>query len=228
VWRVHSDGFAELAVAIPPEGSLNGQAVGSVLNGLTFDDRGNLFVTDSPLGAIWKVSRCGGPAELWLQSDLLIWKDDPTGPFGANGIAYSRGALYVAVTDAGPGLLPELRGSNYPVVKVPIRRNGTAGTPRVFLTDVLVPDGLAADDEGNLYVVDFGGLAFGPDFPDTGPARLLRVRPDGTEEVLASQGLENSASVAIKGRTAYVTDLYVQNAANVVKIDLCAKKLHER
>jgi sugar lactone lactonase YvrE len=219
VWRVYHDGFAELAAAIPPDGS--------TLNGLTFDDRGNLFVTDSTLGAIWRVSRCG-TVQMWLQSDLLIWRDDPTGPFGANGIAHSHGTLYVAVTDAGAGLMPDLRGLNYPVVKIPIRRDGGPGTPQVFLTDVLVPDGLTVDDRGNLYVVDFGGQVWGPDFPLTGPAKLLRVRPDGTEEVVASAGLENSASVAIRGQTAYVTNLYVQHAPNVVKIDLCASPSHHR
>jgi sugar lactone lactonase YvrE len=219
VWRVHPDGFFELAAAIPPDGS--------ILNGLTFDDRGNLFVTDSTLGAIWKVSR-RGVVQRWLTSDLLIWRDDPTGPFGANGIAYRHGTLFVAVTDAGAGLLPDVRGRNYPVVRIPIRHDGGPGLPQIFLTDVLVPDGLAVDDAGNLYVVDNGGLSFGPGFPLTGPARLLRVRPDGTEEVVASAGLENSASVAIRGRTAYVTNLYVQEVPNVVKIDLCARQPHHR
>jgi sugar lactone lactonase YvrE len=222
VWRVYPDGFAELAAAIPfpPDG-------GSALNGLTFDDGGNLFVTDSLRGAIWKVSR-RGVVELWLTSDLLIWRDDPTGPFGANGIAYRHGTLFVAVTDAGAGLLPEVRGRNYPLVSIRVQHDGSPGLPHVFLTDILVPDGLTFDDAGNLYVVDFGGLAWGPGFPLAGPARLLRVRPDGTEEVVASAGLENSASVAIRGQTAYVTNLYVQHAPNVVKIDLCTRHPQRR
>jgi sugar lactone lactonase YvrE len=223
VWRVHPrNGEFELYAAIPPTGSF--------LNGLTFDDRGNLFVTDSFLGAIWKVSP-DRVVELWITSELLIWRDDPFPPaFGANGIVYWDGTLYVAVTGAGEAYLPELRGRNYPVVKVPIRRDGRAGRPRVFLDDdvLLVPDGLAVDRFGNLYVVDFGGLAWGPGFPHTGPAKLVRVRPDGTEEAVASDGLENAASVAIRGRTAYVTNLYVTHVPNIVKIDLCAEHSDHR
>jgi sugar lactone lactonase YvrE len=220
VWRVHPNGEFELYAAIPPDGSF--------LNAMTFDDRGNLFVTDSTLGAIWKVSH-RGEVELWCSGDLLIWRDDPTGPFGANGIAFWRDTLYVAVTDAGAGLLPDLRGQNYPVVKIPILHGGSAGRPEVFLTaDILVPDGLAVDQFGNLYVVDFGGLLWGPGFPLTGPARLLRFRlPEGTnEEVLASAGLQNSASVVIRNLTAYVTNLYVTDVPNIVKINLCAKVSH--
>ena len=96
--------------------------------------------------------------------------------------------------------------------------------------DILVPDGLAVDGLGNLYVVDFGGLAWGPGFPLTGPARLLRFRlPDGTDEdVIASDGLQNSASVVIRDRTAYVTNLYVTDVPNIVKIDLCANHSDNR
>jgi len=195
---------------------------------MAFDDRGNLFVTDSTLGGIWKVSR-NREVELWTTSNLLIWWGDPTGPFGANGIAYREGMLYVAVTDAGYGLLPDLRGSNYPVVTVPILEGGSAGQPQAFLRDnlVLAPDGLGLDHFGYLYVVDFGGLAWGPGFPNTGPAKLVRVDLDGTdEEVVVSSGLQNSASVVIVGQTAYVTNMYVTDVPNIVKIDLCANHHH--
>jgi sugar lactone lactonase YvrE len=221
VWRVPLNGKPELFAAIPPDGSF--------LNAMTFDDRGNLFVTDSTLGAIWKVSH-RGEVELWSSGDLLIWRDDPyPPPFGANGIAYWGGVLYVAVTNAGAAYLPDVRGRNYPVVKIPILHDGSAGRPEVFLSaDILVPDGLAVDQFGNLYVVDFGGLAWGPGFPLTRPARLLRFRlPEGTnEEVLASAGLQNSASVVIRNLTAYVTNLYVTDVPNIVKINLCAKVSH--
>lgn len=222
VWRVHSNGTFELYAAIPPAGSF--------LNGMTFDDRGNLFVTDSTLGAIWKVSR-NREVQSWISSDVLIWWGDPTGPFGANGIAYRDGMFYVAVTDAGYGLLPDERGSNYPVVTVPVLHDGSAGQPQVLLSDnlVLASDGLGLDRSGHLYVVDFGGLAWGPGFPNAGPAKLVRVRLDGTDEdVVASAGLQNSASVLIVGQTAYVTNLYVTDVPNIVKIDLCANHHHHR
>jgi sugar lactone lactonase YvrE len=223
VWRVHpKNGVFELYAAIPPTGSF--------LNAMTFDDQGNLFVTDSFLGAIWKVS-VDGEVEFWLSSDLLVWRDDPfSPPFGANGIAYWDKTLYVAVTLAGEAYLPEIRGRNFPVVKVPVRRDGSAGKPKVFLSDevLLAPDGLAVDRLGRLYVVDFGGLYWGPGFPHAGPAKLVRVHLDGTEEVVASAGLENAASVAVRDRTAYVTNLYVSRVPNIVKIDLCANHSDHR
>ena len=221
VWRIHPNGTFELAAAIPP--------TGSYLNEMTFDDRGNLFITDDPLGAIWKVTR-KGEVQMWCQGPQLIWQDDPTGPFGANGIAYWHDTLYVAVTDAGSGLLPDLRGQNYPVVKIKIRPDGSAGTPHVFVKDgILAPDGLAVDGLGNLYIVDFGGLAWGPGFPLAGPARLLRINLDGGDLVeVASVGLQNSASVVIEGQFAYVTNLYVTDVPNIVRIDLCSNRCGER
>ena len=72
--------------------------------------------------------------------------------------------------------------------------------------------------------------------PYAGPARLLRFDPDGNNEtVIAEAGLCNSAKVAIRGNTAYVTNLYVSGVdpfgfagclpevvPNIVKVDLCA------
>jgi len=237
VWQVYLDGRVRLVAAIPTQGFLNGQPTNGLLNGQALDPQGNRFVTDSPLGAIWKVSR-EGKVELWVQSDLLIWATDPTGPFGAAGIAYRDGTLYVANVDTGAGLLPSVRGSNYPVVSVPIERDGSAGPVQVSVVgDIRVADGVAFDHDGNMYVADFGGEpAWGPwALPYAGPARLLRFDPDGNNEtVTAEAGLCNSSKVAIRGNTAYVTNLYVAGGGafgfagclpevvpNIVKVELC-------
>jgi len=247
VWQVHLDGRVQLVAAIPTQGSLNGQPTYGALNAQTFDSQGNRYVTDSTLGAIWKVSR-EGTVQFWVQSDLLIWATDPTGPFGAAGIAYGDGTLYVANVDTGAGLLPNVRGSNHPVVSVPIERNGSAGPVQVSVVgDIRAADGIAfgkddhfsdiflrkgsdLDHDGYMYVADFGGEpAWGPSFlPYAGPARLLRFDPDGTNEtVIAEAGLCNSAKVAVRGKTVYVTNLYVAGCLpavvpNIVKVDLCA------
>jgi len=81
-----------------------------------------------------------------------------------------------------------------------------------------------------MYVADFGGEpAWGPSLlPYAGPARLLRFDPHGTNEtVIAEAGLCNSAKVAVRGKTVYVTNLYVADCLpevvpNIVKVDLCA------
>ena len=41
-------------------------------NGVTLDQRGNIYVTDTILGAVWRVPAGGGPAEPWFQSPLLL------------------------------------------------------------------------------------------------------------------------------------------------------------
>lgn len=239
VWRVYLNGRVQLVARIPIQGFLDGQPTYGTLNGQTFDGHGNRYVTDSTLGAIWKVSP-DGKVRLWVQSDLLIWATDPTGPFGAAGIAYRDGTLYVANVDTGAGLLPNMRGFNYPVVSVPIERDGSAGpvqiSPASVFGDIRAADGVAFDKDGNMYVADFGGEpAWGPSLlPYAGPARLLRFDPDGThEKVIAEAGLCNSAKVAIRGDTAYVTNLYVAGCLpevvpNIVKIDLCPKNKNDR
>ena len=71
-----------------------------VPNGLAFDKQGNLFVGDSVLGAVWRIPSNGSdPAEIWLQHELIAGctPDD----FGANGVAFWKGDLYVANTGRG-------------------------------------------------------------------------------------------------------------------------------
>lgn len=235
VWQVYLDGRVQLVAAIPTQGSLNGQPTYGFLNAQVLDRQGNRYVTDSTLGAIWKVSR-EGKVELWVQSDLLIWATDPTGPFGAAGIAYREGTLYVVNVDTGAGTFPNVRGSNYPVVSIPIERDGSTGPVQISVVgDIRAADGIAFDHDGHMYVADFGGEpAWGPSFlPYAGPARLLHFDPDGNETVVAEAGLCNSAKVAIRENMAYVTNLYIfqspyggtacpEVVPNIVKVDLCA------
>lgn len=140
-------------------------------NALTFDNNGNLYVTetysfDPPLvsypdgsafgrGGIWRIPK-RGPAELLLRDDLLTGLAPLLFPFpvGANGIAFFHGDLYVINTDKAL------------VVRVPVRHNGQLGPPEVWkqVADVpesvfyenpfipLMLDGLALDVQGNIYI----------------------------------------------------------------------------
>jgi len=137
-------------------------------NALAFDNRGNLYVTetfsfDPPLvspagfgqGGIWRIPK-GGAAELWLRDDLLTGLGPTLFPYpvGANGIAFYHGDLYVINTDKAL------------VVRVPVRHNGRPGPPEVWkqVADVpeslfyenpvlpLMLDGLALDVHGNIYI----------------------------------------------------------------------------
>lgn len=130
-------------------------------NALTFDQRGNLYVTESLSGApgdygqggIWRIPN-RGEAELVLRDDLLTGTGAVLGfPMGANGIACYRGNLYVANSDKGL------------IVKIPIKRNGELGQPEIWkvleaIPEALPPlagfpimgDGIKIDEFGNIFI----------------------------------------------------------------------------
>jgi sugar lactone lactonase YvrE len=139
---------------------LSGTAQIVFANSLAFDSRGNLYVTESysgspgayDLGGIWRIPR-GGEAALWLRDPLLTGIGYLGFPIGANGVAYYHRDLYVANTDKGL------------VVRIPLLEDGSAGPPTVWKTLQAVaglppvqspfpvmPDGLALDVHGNVYV----------------------------------------------------------------------------
>jgi sugar lactone lactonase YvrE len=85
IWKVDQEGNTSLIAKLDPTG---------FPNDLVFDEKGNLFVSDSYLGAIWKVPKSGA-ATLWLKDPLLA----PIFAYGANGVEFDRGDLFVANTD---------------------------------------------------------------------------------------------------------------------------------
>jgi sugar lactone lactonase YvrE len=168
VWRVTRDGSRERIAALPANG---------VPNALAFDRTDNLYVTDSALGAVWRIQP-GDEPELFVQHPLLEPEGCSSAP-GANGVALSQRSLLVANTCAGR------------IVRIPIERHGTVGEPTTLIerADLIGADGVALDVRGNLYVVMFGGPAGG---------RLVRISPDGHVEQLAgeAEGLTGPASLA--------------------------------
>jgi sugar lactone lactonase YvrE len=112
---------------------------GSGLNALTFDKAGNVYVSDSFQGAIFKVPPTGGAATLWKQDPLLTTTGVP--PFGANGLVFSRdeSVLYVANT------------GNDTIVRI-VNAGATGGAADVLTNSINGADGLAIDESGNLWV----------------------------------------------------------------------------
>ena len=128
-------------------------------NGLAFDDRGTLYITESfspyyGAGGLWRITR-GGDVEECFHGALF----KGTGalgfgvPVGANGIAYYHGTLYVTNTELGT------------VLRIPVWPDGSFGLPEVWTTLLEVPesplagfpipvcgDGVVLDVHGNLYV----------------------------------------------------------------------------
>ena len=132
VWQVDAQGHASLAMAIPSTAPW-----ASIPNALTFDERGNLYVTDSATGSVWRMGT-DGIVDMWVQDSLL----EPLAFFGANGISYRDNSLWVLNTEAGS------------ITEIPIRCDGSPGKPRTFVqSDLLVgADGGQFDVAGNMYV----------------------------------------------------------------------------
>ena len=124
-----------------------------------FDKDGNLYVTDSgewekDNGRIFKISP-GGLTKIWSEAVQTF----------PNGICLcSDGSyLYVAVSLNPPR-----------IERIPIGPEGEAGKPEIVVDmPNTVPDGLAFDSVGNLYISCYR------------PDSIFRLDPEGTLEVLA-------------------------------------------
>ncbi|MBL8582700.1 MAG: SMP-30/gluconolactonase/LRE family protein [Rhizobiaceae bacterium] len=119
----YSDGNAEQKMRVP--------------NYPVFDDAGNLYVSDSGTwgqrdGFIWKIAP-GGKAEIW---------DRQASGF-TNGMCLSADGKFLYVVESCPPLIS----------RVAIRPDGTAGGRSVVVElPRQVPDGIAFDENGDLYI----------------------------------------------------------------------------
>jgi sugar lactone lactonase YvrE len=109
-------------------------------NVLTFDAAGNVYISDSFQGVIWRTGPGGGTATAWVTSALLQTSGVP--PFGANGLAFNNAADSLFVCNTG----------NDSVVRIPVTSGGAAGTPETFVNSVNGCDGLIIDESDNLWV----------------------------------------------------------------------------
>lgn len=155
------------------------EAVG-LANDVAFDNRGNLYVTDSALGVIWRLPRHGA-FEQWLVGDPDLAGTGALGlgvPIGANGIEFHHGVLYVAVTE------------QFSLVAVPIGPSGLPGPSEVVATFPAglfpgAPDGLAIDVHGDVYVALIA------------QQRIVKVDGSGdVTEVFAGDPLDWPSSIA--------------------------------
>jgi hypothetical protein len=115
----------------------------SGLNALAFDDVGNVYVSDSFQGIIWRTGPTGGPAVAWVPANPLL---QTTGfpPFGANGLGFNQKETALFVANTG----------NDTIVRIPVLA-GVAGKPEnftVFTNSVNGADGLFLDEQDNIWV----------------------------------------------------------------------------
>jgi hypothetical protein len=171
-------------------------------NGLAFDDAGELYVTDSAAGAVFRVSPTGDVTK-WVTSPLLTGDKDGCGsngvgvPFdiGANGIVIDHGAVVVTNTD---------RGS---LVRIAIQPDGAAGTPSLIAgpscADLNGADGLAITRNGDFIVAV------------NHQNKLARVdRAGHVTTVLARDPLDFPTSVTFADGALYVANFAFLDARN--------------
>ncbi|HEY0526168.1 MAG TPA: SMP-30/gluconolactonase/LRE family protein [Stellaceae bacterium] len=111
----------------------------SGLTALTFDKAGNVYVTDSFQGIIWKTGSGGGAGTALVTDDLLKTTGVP--PFGANGIEFNDAVDTLFVANTG----------NDTIVKMPVASDGTPGKPEIFVNSINGADGIVFDRDGNLW-----------------------------------------------------------------------------
>jgi hypothetical protein len=117
---------------------------GASLNDITFDSGGNVYVSDSFQGIVWKTGPQGGVAVAWVDSPLLRTTGVP--PFGANGLRFNQEETAMFVANTGDDT----------VIEIPVTQSASgpvAGTPSVFANSVNGADGLLVDEDDNLWVV---------------------------------------------------------------------------
>jgi len=118
---------------------------GPGLNALTFDTTGNVYVSDSFQGVIWKIPPTGGSITMWSQlasQPLLGPGTGLTPPFGANGVEFSNDhkTLYVADT------------AYHQIIQIPVNSDGSAGAASIFITGINAPDGIMVDPNDNIWI----------------------------------------------------------------------------
>jgi plastocyanin/sugar lactone lactonase YvrE len=188
IWKVPAGGGdGELFAALPIEG---------FPNALTFDANGDMFVTDTIGGAIWKIDQ-GGNVTDWTSDPSLVGTlpPGPLGfPIGANGITFDVAGknVYVSNTDKSR------------IVRIPVNDDGSAGTASVFVEDtdnLGGPDGITFGADGYLYVALVGSDA------------VVKVAPDGAITLLASGGPLQNPSDVVFGSGDDSGTLYAANFA---------------
>jgi sugar lactone lactonase YvrE len=179
VFRIGAGGTVTRVATLPAD---------SFPNGLAFHD-GDLYISDSSLGVIWRLPP-GGQAAIWLKDPLLAPKTNRG--IGVNDEAFRGDSLYVSVSDSGM------------IARVPLTTGGNAGVPVVVAQSPLLrtDDGIAFDIKGNLYIT-------------VNVNRLVRLAPDGGLIQLAAKnnGLAYTDGPAFGTTPTTRTTLYITNGA---------------
>lgn len=184
IWKVAPDGTQTQIAKLPFE---------SFPNGIAYR-LGKVYVADSNLSLIWRSkvndnAANGDEAEVWLSDPLLSRQVAGAGFPGANGLQFLGDKLFVSNTDRAT------------IVTIPFQWNGQPGAPNLFATTPVGCDDFAFDLLGNLYCSSFFD-------------QVIRVKPNGTSEVVIQGGsLDGPTSVAFGRTWGDFLDIYVSSAS---------------
>ena len=153
------------------------------LNGLALDPgTGALFTVDSYSGTVWKVWPRTGKAIVWASGQDL----QPTAPggFGVNGLKVHDGSVWVSNSSQGT------------LLRIPMLPDGTAGPTAVAATGLASIDDFSFTGHGDTLLAAQPGLN-----------QVDLITPGGASQavLIAADGLSGPSSVAVSGRTVYVT-----------------------
>jgi len=178
-------------------------------NAIAQDRHRNLYVSDSFLGAIFKVAPDGSSNTVWIVDPRLMPQPGGSPPFGANGLTFDRnqGFLYVATT------------SDSKIYRIPVDKDGSAGSMQLFASGMAIDaaqqttealhgaDGIMFDVQGNLYVCANSAQHPAPGLPGEiqvlSPDAKLIARYDG----VGQNDLDFPASLVFHERHLYIVNL---------------------
>ncbi len=157
---------------------------------VAIDDVGNIYLADLTYAGIWKIT-LDGRVSLWSEHPLLHWSATPYSgfPLGVNVLALDAGQRNIYAATSGDPL----------VLRIPIQPDGSAGEPIIVSRGHSLLDGIALDEEGNIYVSEI--------FRN----EIIGLSPDGSKRVVVasqhSAPLDGNASLVVHAGTLYVANL---------------------
>ncbi|MEE9202145.1 MAG: SMP-30/gluconolactonase/LRE family protein [Dehalococcoidia bacterium] len=165
-------------------------------NGFALDRVGNLYVSDSFQGVVWKIA-AAGQVSVWKRDVALISTREL--PFGANGITFTPEGNALLVANSGEGT----------IARIAVSEDGSAGAVSIFADDITAPDGIAFGPDGNLWVLspaaeDYAVAVFSP----TGE-RLTSVSTEGFNGPTSIDFLGDTLLAVNLGYFTQVKDYYI-------------------
>jgi sugar lactone lactonase YvrE len=149
VLSVHPEtGVASPCITLPPGNPFPTAG----LNALTFDAAGNIYISDSFQGVIWRRSVATGSSfcgpvdsNPWVSDPLLLPNTGVPG-FGANGIEFNKNRDAMFVANTAMDWIVKIPVTNGPLGAMP------SGQPELFTNSINGADGIAIDSNDNIWV----------------------------------------------------------------------------